>query len=192
MSYRKLRGVFLTKYLCGASLTFLALLAFLAVSTGSASAAEAPGMKVGYVDLPTLFYKSKMGLDYLEKYKKEYADKEKKLQPKEAELKSRLQRLEEQRSMMSPKSMKETQESLKAEMEQFQSQFKLLREELAKAEETYTKEVMEVVFDVVKDVAAKEKFDYVMEKRSLLFGGEDMTPKVMAALDGQYKGKKKK
>lgn len=148
--------------------------------------------KIGFVDLPQLFYKSQMGLDYLEKYKAEYTKREKELQPKEGELKTRMQRFEERKAMMSPQSLKETQQSLQDQMKEFQTEFQSMRTELQQTEEKFTKEVMAIIFDIVKQVSADEHYDFVFEKRSLLFGGEDLTPKIMKVMNEQHKKKKKK
>jgi len=162
------------------------------VGLGLEGQAAGGGLKIGYIDLPYLFLKSEIGKEYSEKFKAEYAKREKELQPKESELKARMQRFEQQRAMMSPKSLKETQESLQEQMKALQADFQEMRMALMQKEEAYTKEVMSVIFEVVKEVATAEHYDYVWEKRSLLFGGDDLTPQVMKALNERHKKNKKK
>lgn len=158
---------------------------------GQAVAADLTASKVGYVDMPYLFIQSEIGKDYAARLKAEYAKKEKEMQPKQEVLKAEIERYQAQKSMLSSDRMKKREEDIQQQMKDFEKGSKEAQMELMKTDEKFTKEVMGLIYDVVKDVAMEEKYEYVFEKKSLLFGGDDLTPKVMKALNERGKKKKK-
>lgn len=110
---------------------------------------------------------------------------------KREEFERSMKDFEERRSLMKPEVASGSQERLRGVAQNLEKDYKNVKMELSKIEAEYMEEILKIIYDEANKIAAAEKYDYVFEKKSLLFGGEDITEKVMKVLKSKKPAPKK-
>ncbi len=140
------------------------LAALLAVSTLAPAAARAAELKIGYVDLQRAVSEVEEGKAARAQLKREFDDKQKKLDAKEAELKKLQAEFEKQAVILSEAAKKEKADEMERKFGEAQALLRQLQQELGGRE----RELMSALFDkmgqIVKEIAEAEGFTFVLEK----------------------------
>jgi outer membrane protein len=143
-----------------ASLPLVGLLAGLLAP----SAPRAADLKIGYVDLQRAVSEVDEGKTARAQLKREFDEKQKKLDGKEAELKRLQAEFEKQAVVLSEGAKREKAEELERKFGEAQALLRQLQQELGGRE----RELMGTLFDkmgqIVKEIAEAEGFTFVLEK----------------------------
>jgi outer membrane protein len=131
------------------------------VAPGVARAAE---LKIGYVDLQRAVSEVDEGKAARAQLKREFDEKQKKLDAKEAELKKLQADFEKQAVVLSEQAKTEKAADLERKFGEAQALLRQLQQELGGRE----RELMSALFDkmgqIVKEIATAEGFTFVLEK----------------------------
>lgn len=144
---------------------------------------KAADLRMAYVDIEKVFDDYKITKDYKADLEKKQKDKEKLLLSKRGTIEKSIEDFNKQKFMMNEDKIKEREQQLRGDMQNFQKEVESASLELSVKGREFTKKVLDDIYGVVKRVAQKEKYTQVFEKRSLLFGGEDITDKVVKELN---------
>lgn len=156
----------------------LAMLALVAAMSTSALA-----VKIGYVSSEDVFRQYSRTKVLQENLTKEKEKLEGEIKKKEVTLQKMQVELQAKGNAVTDAEKKKFQ----TEVESFQkfvrdSQTKLGKEEMARLQE-----IEKSLNDAIANVAKAGKYDYVLEAGAVKFGGEDITPKVLAEIEKNSK-----
>ena len=139
----------------------LPLAAALLLAPAAGGAAE---LKIGYVDLQKAVAEVDEGKAAQAQLKKEFEEKQKKLDEREAELK-RLQADYEKQSMVLAEGARKTkQEELERKFGEAQVLLRQLQQELGGRERELMNALLEKMKQVVREIAEAEGFTFILEK----------------------------
>jgi outer membrane protein len=93
---------------------------------------------------------------------------------------------------MNPEGIKQVEKELAEQFEMLKNHYTMSQQELAKTDLQYTEEILKLIQKAVGKIVESKKFDYVFEKKSVLFGGIDITKEVIKEVNNLYKEEKKK
>jgi outer membrane protein len=128
------------------------------------AAARAAELKIGYVDLQKAVGEVDEGKAARGQLKKEFDEKQKKLDAKEAELKQLQADFEKQAMVLSEGARKSKQEELERKFGEAQALLRQLQQELGGRERELMNALIEKMTQVVREIAEAEGFTYVLEK----------------------------
>ncbi|MEK6646376.1 MAG: OmpH family outer membrane protein [Candidatus Firestonebacteria bacterium] len=157
------------------------------VMFANASFISAENLKFGYVDMAKLFEEYSETKIAKEKFNKDKFAKQEELQNKKGEIEKLGRDLEGQRLILTKEKASEKEQQIRQKTETLQKLFDDSLQKLAKNEKEMVDKIMDKIAEKVKSIAVAEKYDYVFEKNSLLFGGDDLTQKVLGILDQKKK-----
>lgn len=148
----------------------------LLVGVGLSATASAEDLKIGYVDLHKALNSVEEGKEAKKKLKKDYDDKQKKLNEKQKEVKKLKEDLESQSMALSKEAKIKKQRELQSKMQELQKMYMGLQRNLSQKEAEATKEIFDKMREVVEEIAEDEGYDLVLEKRksSVLFAKDGM------------------
>lgn len=151
------------------------------------------GPRIGYFDLEKVMKTSKWGQDIQQKLKAEETKLESQLKEKREELQKFREDFKKTQAMLGAEAKKKKImefEKKRREGEQFIAE---ANRKMQRLSAELTRPMLEKIFDIVKEIAKKEKVDFVFEaRRSGLIYAEDkydLTSKIIKELDKQYKKK---
>jgi|GEM_PF-1610552 len=155
-----------------------------AAMLGNAGLARAEqNLRVGYVDVKKVFEEYKATKDSRVTLEKEKKEKEGKVVAWRTKIEKMVKDMESQQSVMKPEKKKEKQDEIMREQEQLQQFVDASLGELLKKEKVLTENIVGDIRAVVKDISIAENFDYVFVNDALFYGGENITEKVITALN---------
>jgi Skp family chaperone for outer membrane proteins len=143
----------------------------------------AKAMRLAYVDIAEIFDQYEGTKDAKEELKTLAGKKRKDLEKKQEDLKKQLDDLQAQKSVLAKSKYEAKEEKLKGEVRDLQEQIQAVTEELQAKEKKMTKNILDEIRAIIKDVANDQKYDYVFEKNTLLFGGDDVTYQIIKKMN---------
>jgi Skp family chaperone for outer membrane proteins len=158
-------------------ITCLLLAAFLS------SAAKSWALRFAYVDVGEVFDQYEGTKKAKEELKKSAAKKRKELEPQQDELRRKIEDLQSKKSVLSTKKYEAEESKLKQDAQDLQNQIQAVQEDLAGDEKKMTKNILDEIRGIIKDMAEQDKYDFVFEKSTLLYGGDDVTYKVIKEMN---------
>ena len=136
----------------------------LAAALALPAAARGAELKSGYVDLQRAVSEVEEGKAAKAQLKREFDEKQKKLDAKEAELKRLQGEYEKQSMLLSEAARKEKQEELERKFGEAQVLLRQMQQELGSRERDLMNALVERMGQVVKEIAETEGFTFVLEK----------------------------
>ncbi len=167
-------------------------LAFLLVSVG----VQAAEIKIGVIDLQLVVRKSEAGQKALKELQAKFEVLKKKLQAKEEELRKFKEDLEKKAPLLSPDVRQEKERQYQKMLREYQAQREDAQYEMKQAEEKALQPIMKDLEKVVKEMAQKEGYDLILEKRipGVYWTSKriDLTDHVVELYNQYYRSKEKK
>jgi Skp family chaperone for outer membrane proteins len=154
-------------------LTFLMTVAMLFVFTAGMYAADSP--KVGYVDIEKVFNQYSGTKSAKEKLQKEVDKEQKSIEKEKDDLLKAKADLDKKRAILDKDKVKQQEQDLQNKLEKLQARAMDVQQKLMNQEKELTANIVEEIRAIVKQIAEEKKYDYVFEKSTLLFGGDDIT-----------------
>src|SRR5262245_14205718 len=133
------------------------------------SAAFAEDAKLGYVDMQRALNETEDGRKAKEKLKKDFEQKQKELDEKQAALKKEMEDLEKKRSLLTPDKVREKESELRGKLEQLQTTYMRLQQDLSGKEQKETAKIFERMQKIMSEIAAAENFTMIVDKSALVF-----------------------
>lgn len=157
----------------------LVMAAFMGVTT------HAFALRVAYIDIKKAFDGYSGTQIAKDKLKKEAEDQKSKLEEDQDRLKKKLDDLQAQKKALAPEKYSEREATVTGEVKDLQAQIQQVQSDLAAQEQKMTEEIIDQIREVVGQVAEREKYDYVFEKSTLLYGGVEITASVLTELNNK-------
>lgn len=162
-----------------------ALVIGLVVATTSLStmAAEA-AQKIGYINTAKVFQSLPQREVAVQKIQSEFKDKAQELKQLEADLKTKVEKLQKDSSLMSTDEVNQ----LRIDISQLDSSYKIkgqaFKQATAKRESEENQKLFQIINDAVKKVAEKEKFDLILDSQALGYAKPefDISDKVIKSI----------
>ncbi len=147
--------------------------------------------KIGFVDLQKALNTSVSGKRAKEQIGKKLKEYEGTITSRQEELKKLKEELEKQAVLLSEEARGEKERDYQKKLKDFQRFTKDVQEELQQKDADYTRQIIEEIFGVIKEMGQKEGYTLILEKSesSLLFADEkiDLTEAVIKAYDAKSK-----
>jgi outer membrane protein len=140
------------------------LISGLAAGQIAPSTARAAEIKIGYVDLQKAVTEVEEGKAARAQLKREFDEKQKKLDEKEAELKRLQADFEKQAMVLSEAARKTKTEEMERKFGEAQGLLRQLQQELGGRERELMNALFEKMGQIVREMAEAEGFTYVLEK----------------------------
>jgi outer membrane protein len=144
-------------------------------------------MKIGYVDVQKVSESYTAAKEAFNALKKKVDDKDKEAAKKEAELKNMYKTYQDNQKMYTEKALKEMEEKIMKMDEENKRYYKQALRELTEENEKLTKKIIAKILEAASTIGKQENFTYIFEKNSLIYGGEDITDKVIKLLNQEKK-----
>ncbi len=159
------------------------LIGALAVLFLAGFTAPAWAVRVAYVDVAEVFNQFQGTKDAKAKLKSEADQKRADLEKQQDELRKEMDDLQAQKGVLSKDKFLEKQQKLNQQVQKLQDKIQSVSQDLSDKEQQMTKVILDQIRSVIKDVAQDRKYDFVYDKNSLLYGGDDITYQVIQRLD---------
>jgi Skp family chaperone for outer membrane proteins len=148
-------------------------------------AGQAMALRVAYVDIKKVFDGYEGTQAAKEKLKKEADGEKEKLEKDQDKLKKKLDDLQSQKKVLAEAKYAEKEQAIMGEIRQLQGQIQTVQNDLSGQEQKLTEQILEEIREKVQKVADREKYEYVFEKSTLLFGGTEITASVLKELNSK-------
>lgn len=156
-----------------------------------ATPALAVDAKIGYVDLQKALNLSEAGKSAKEKIAKTVKEYEGTVEGRQKELKKLKEDLEKQALVLSEVARADKEREYQQKLKEFQRFTKDIQEELQQKDTDFTRQILEELLKVIKEIGQKEGYTLVLEQTesSLLYADSkiDITEKVIKAYDARFK-----
>jgi len=158
--------------------------------------AIASDMKIGYVDLQKALNFSAAGKAAKLKISEKVKEYEGVIEKRQEDLKLLKEELEKKALLLSESARSEKERDYQQKLKELQRFTKDVEEELQQKDADMTKDILEDLFEVIKEIGESEDLTLVLEKTesSILYASPaiDMTDRVIKAYDQKAKGKSAK
>lgn len=147
-------------------------------------------LKIGVVNVEKIFmsYERTQDSDKLLRDKKE--EKQKRLTDYEEKVKKMKDELDANKDNYTEERRKKESDKLNEEIQNLQKLLQKYSQELQGYEGEMINEIKDEILDAIKKIAKDEKKDIILEKTAILYGGDDITEKVIVYINDLYKKKK--
>lgn len=147
--------------------------------------------KIGYVDLQKALNTSEAGKAAKERISKKVKEYEGTIDARQKEIKKLKEELEKQAMLLSEDARGAKERDYQQKVKEFQRFTKDIQEELQQKDNDFTKQILEELFKVIKEVGEKEGYTLILEQSesSILYADEkvNLTDKVIKAFDAKKK-----
>lgn len=161
----------------------------LALTLLAALPAMAAEGKMGYVDLQKALNLSETGKSAKESIQKKVKEHEGAIDARQKELKKLKDELEKQAILLSDEARGAKERDYQQKLKDFQRYTKDIQEELQQKDADFTRQILEELFKVIKEIGEKEGYTMIFEQSesSLLYADDksDLTDKVIKAYDAK-------
>jgi outer membrane protein len=162
------------------TLTLALAAAFVALS------ADAFALRIAQVDVKSVFEKYNGTQSAKDKLKKEVDEEKGKLEKDQDILKKKMSDLEAKKSVLSTEKYKQEQDDLSTEIRALQERIQTTTSDLQKKESDMTAAIVGVIKDAVRDVAKDQKYDFVFDNSTIVYGdADDISAKVVLKLNNK-------
>ncbi len=156
-----------------------------------ATPALAADVKIGYVDLQKALNTSEAGKAAKDRITKKVKEYEGTIDSRQKELKKLKDDLEKQGMLLSEEARGAKERDYQQKVKEFQRFTKDIQEELQQKDADFTKQILEELFKVIKEVGEKEGYTLILEQSesSILYADEkvNLTDKVIKSFDAKKK-----
>jgi outer membrane protein len=129
------------------------------------SLVQAKEVKIAVIDLQQVVRKSEAGQEALKKLQAKFDALKKQLEAKEEELRRFKEDLEKKAPLLSPEARQEKEREYQKMLREYQAQREDAQYEMKQAEQKALQPIMHDLEKVVKEMAQKEGYDLLLEKR---------------------------
>lgn len=154
------------------------------LGVGQVWAAE---VKIGYVDLQKALNMSEAGKVAKDKIAKKVKEYEGTIESRQQELKKLKDELDKQSLLLSGEARDAKERDYQQKLKEFQRFTKDIQEELQQRDADFTRQILEQLFKVIKDIGKKEGYTVILEQSesSILYADEriDLTDHLIKAYD---------
>ncbi|HMF40402.1 MAG TPA: OmpH family outer membrane protein [Polyangia bacterium] len=159
----------------------------------STSAAFAEDMKVGYVDMQRALNETEDGRKAKEKLKKDFDQKQKELDEQQAALKKDMEDLEKKRTLLPADKVQAKEAEMRGRLEKLQQTYVRLQQDLSGKEQKETQKIFERMTGIIQQIAAAENFSMIVDKSALVFAKPhlDLTNELIRRYNGGGTGGQK-
>src|SRR5688572_20903687 len=142
-------------------------------------AVPAMALRVAFIDIKKAFDGYDGTKAAKEKLKKQAEGEKGKIEKEQEKLSKKLEELNSQKKALAESKYAERELAIRKEIDTLKNQVQLVQNELAGQEQKMTEQILEEIREVVAKVADRDKYDYVFEKSTLMFGGIEITASVI-------------
>jgi outer membrane protein len=153
-----------------------------AVLLGVAMVASAEA-KIGVVDTAKVVKEYEKTKDAQQRLEKDLEDKKAELKKMSDELEKEKTDLDRQKGIVSEKKYKTLSEGYENKKDVFQEKYRETQTMLMNKQRTLMEGIVNDIKDIVAEIAKSDKYDMVLDKETVLFGGADITYKVLDRLN---------
>jgi outer membrane protein len=155
-----------------------AALAVMALAGGAAWAA-----KIGVVDTAKVVKEYDKTKDAQSRLEKEFDDKKSELKKMNDKLEKQQQELDAKKGIVAQKQFDSMKAKLQDDQDQFREKYKDVQSTFMKKQRDVMENIVNDIKETVAQIGKAEKYDLVMDKEVALYGGEDITYKVLDQLN---------
>jgi outer membrane protein len=145
---------------------FLVVAATLGLLTSVARAEE---LKLGYVDMQRALNETEDGRKAKASLKKVFDQKQKELDEQQAQLKKDIEDLDKKRTLLPADKVREKEAELQSRMQKVQQTYLRHQQDLTGKEQEATAKIFERMNRIIAKIAAAENFSMIMDKGALVF-----------------------
>lgn len=153
----------------------------------STTCGYAKTIKVGYIDVQKVLYKSKRGLEATKAFQAKGQEMNKVIKKRQDELKALKESLEKQATMLSEEARREKEREYQRKLKDLERLVKDSRDELKQLEKEMLDKLMKGLGKVVKKLGREENYTLILEAKAsyILYAPDeiDLTDKVIKAFD---------
>ena len=149
------------------------------------AAVPALALRVAMVDIKEAFDKYQGTTAAKDKLKKQAESAKAKLEKDQDKLKKKMEDLQAQKKALAESKYAEREQAVMGEVRQLKSEIDSVQNDLSSQEQKMTEQLLKEIREVVQKVADREKYDFVFEKSTLLFGGTEITASVLKELNSK-------
>jgi outer membrane protein len=155
----------------------------------STSAAFAEDMKLGYVDMQRALNETEDGRKAKDKLKKDFDQKQKELDEQQTQLKKDIEDLDKKRTLLPADKVREKEAELRSRLEKVQQTYMRHQQDLQGKEQKETAKIFERMTKIISEIAAAENFSMIVDKSALVFAKPhlDLTNELIRRYNGGQK-----
>ncbi len=169
------------------------LLFVAAIVFGNTAYADAPAMKIGYVDLQSVVTQSEHGKREIANLKKDFETKQKKLDQMQEELKKLKEGFDKQAAMLNEEARMKKQAELQQKFGELQQTYMNLQKDVGEKQQQVTSEILAKVKVIVEKIGDRDGYTLILDRNEanvLYFKRHmDVTDEVLATYNQQSKKK---
>ncbi|MEI7541879.1 MAG: OmpH family outer membrane protein [bacterium] len=132
-------------------------------------------LTVGYVDIEKVFSQYKGTADAKNKLQKEVEKEQKNVEKDKDDILKAKAELDKKKSILDKSKVAEEEKALQEKAEKLQSKAMEIQQKLLSQEKELTANIVEEIRAIVQKIAKEKSYDYIFEKNTVLYGGEDVT-----------------
>ncbi len=133
------------------------------------SAAFAEDAKLGYVDMQRALNETEDGRKAKEKLKKDFDQKQKELDEQQTQLKKDIEDLDKKRTLLPADKVREKEAELRSRLEKVQQTYMRHQQDLSGKEQKETAKIFERMTKIIGEIAAAENFSMIVDKSALVY-----------------------
>lgn len=146
-------------------------------------AGQAHALRIAYVDIAKVFDRYDGTAKAKEELKGKAEGEKAKLEKDQEKLRKKLDDLQAKKKALTEENYAKQEQVTMKEIQELQKRISTVQNDLIGQEKQLTGQILEEIREVVKKVADKEKYDYVLELNALLYGGTEITATVIRELN---------
>jgi len=135
----------------------------------SSSVAFAQETKLGFVDMQRALNETEDGKKAKANLKKVFDQKQKELDEQQATLKKDLEDLEKKRTLLPADKVREKEAELQSRMQKVQATYMRHQQDLSGKEQEATGKIFERMTKIISKIAASENFSMILDKAALVY-----------------------
>jgi len=133
------------------------------------SSAFAEDIKLGYVDMQRALNETEDGRKAKEKLKKDFDQKQKELDEQQNQLKKDIEDLDKKRTLLPADKVREKEAELRSRLEKVQQTYMRHQQDLQGKEQKETVKIFERMTKIIGEIAAAENFSMIVDKSALVY-----------------------
>ena len=133
------------------------------------SAAFAEDAKLGFVDMQRALNETEDGRKAKANLKKVFDQKQKELDEQQAQLKKDIEDLDKKRTLLPADKVREKEAELQSRMQKVQQTYLRHQQDLSTKEQEATGKIFERMTKIISKIAASENFSMILDKAALVF-----------------------
>ena len=150
------------------------------------SAAFAEEAKLGFVDMQRALNETEDGRKAKANLKKVFDQKQKELDEQQAQLKKDIEDLDKKRTLLPADKVREKEAELQSRMQKVQQTYMRHQKDLSEKEQKETAKIFERMTKIIAEIAAAENFSMIVDKSALIYAKPhlDLTNELIRRYNG--------